>query len=280
MDKYICPKCRKQLTEDNVIRCLCPSCHSIFDKPEIGETVWKSLQAGMKSGHSEHIWKIGRWYEINNEKSNEKDFSASERIVDAMQDVPMEVLAQVEVDGEHFVRQGNKEYWQKIQVVNAWMWEKKYSVALAIFAAELTLQNYEKKYPSGDLPHKAIEAAKKWLKNPTEENRLAANAAGSNAWSAAELAAKLTSASSVRSVWSVIEKAAELAIRSAAQSAWSAAESDALSAKSAAEAAAQSVKSAAELTESAAAEILQKCEDWILQNVGKLKEIKQATDLT
>src|SRR5450830_1450664 len=121
MDKYICPKCRKQLTEDNVIRCVCPSCHSIFDKPESGEkTVWKSLQAGMKSGHSEYIWKIGRWDEINGEKSNEKDFSASERVIDAMQDVPMEVLAQVEVDGEHFVRKGNREYWQKIQIVNAW----------------------------------------------------------------------------------------------------------------------------------------------------------------
>ena len=99
MDKYICPKCRKQLTEDNVTRCVCPFCHSIFDKPEIGRTVWKSLQAGMKSGHSEYIWKIGSWYEINGEKSNEKDFSASERVIDAMQDVPMEVLAQVEVDG-------------------------------------------------------------------------------------------------------------------------------------------------------------------------------------
>ena len=164
MDKYICPKCRKQLTEDNVIRCVCPFCHSIFDQPESGEkTVWKSLQAGMKSGHSEHIWKIGRWYEIDGEKSNEKDFCASERVIDAMQDVPMEVLAQVEVNGEHFIRKGDKEYWQKMQVVNAWKWEKKYSVALAIFAAELTLQNYEKKYPSGDLPHKTIEAAKKWL---------------------------------------------------------------------------------------------------------------------
>jgi len=236
--------------------------------------VWKSLQAGMKSGHSEYIWKIGRWDEINGEKSNEKDFSASERVIDAMQDVPMEVLAQVEVDGEHFVRKGDKEYWQKMQVVNAWKWEKKHSVALAIFSAELTLQNYEKKYPSGDRSHKAIEAAKKWLKNPTEENRLAANLAGSDAWSAAELAAKLTSVASVRSVWSVIEKAAELAIRSAAQSAWSAAESDALSAKAAAESVTLSIKSAAQSADSAAGEIIQKCENWMLQYVAELEEIK------
>lgn len=258
------------------MRCICPFCHSIFDKPAIGgNTVWKSLQGGMKSGHSEDVWNIGRWYEINGEKSNEKDFSASERVIDAMQDVPMEVLAQVEVDGEHFVRKGDKEYWQKMRVINAWKWEKRHSVALAIFAAELVLQNYEKKYPSGDLSHKTIAAAKKWLENPTEENRSAANVAGSDAWSAAELAAKLTSVSSVRSVWSVIEKAAELAIRAAAQAAWSAAESDALSAKAAAEAAVQAARSAAQSSESAVAEIFQKCEDWIQQHVGELKEIKE-----
>ena len=277
MDKYICPKCRKQLTEDNVIRCLCPFCHSIFDKPESGgKTAWKSLQSGMKSGHSEHIWKIQNWHEINGEGSNEKDFFASESITKAMQDVPMEILAQVEVDGEHFVRKGEKEYWQKIQVVNAWKWEKKYSVALAIFGAELVLQNYVNKYPKGDLAHKAIEAAKKWLQNPTEENRSAVNLAGSDAWSAAELAAKLTPVSSFRSVWSVVEKSAELAIRSAAQAAWSAAESDALSAKAAGESVSQSVRSAAELSGQAAEEVLQKCDDWVLQHVAKLEEIKQA----
>ena len=241
--------------------------------------MWKSLQAGMKSGHSEHVWKIERWYEINGDKSNEKDFFASERVIDAMQDVPMEVLAQVEVDGEHFIRKAGKEYWQKIKIVNAWKWEKKHSVALAIFAAELTLQNYKKKYPNGDLLQKTIETAKKWLENSTEENRLAANVAGSDAWSAAELAAKLTSVASVRSVWSVIEKAAELAIRSVAQAAWSAAESDALSAKSAAESVTLSARSAAQAAESAAGEILQKCEDWIMQHVVGLKEIKQIETL-
>lgn len=275
MDKYICPKCRKRLTEDNVIMCVCPSCHSIFDRPDIGGgTVWKALQAGMKSGHSEHIWQRGSWHEIDGEKSNEKDFSASGRVVDAMQDVPMEILAQVEVDGEHFVRKGGKEYWQKIQVVNAWKWEKKRSVALAILAAEMVVQNYEKKYPKGDLAHKTIEAAKKWLENPIEENRLTANAAGSDAWAAAELAAKLTSVATVRSVWSVIEKSAELAIRSAAQAAWSAAELGSLSAKSAAEAVALSAKSAEWVAESAAGTILQKCEDWIMQHVAGLEEIK------
>ncbi len=273
MDKYTCPKCRKQLSEDDIMRSLCHSCHSLFDKPEIGGgNLWKSLQEGMKSGHSEHIWEIGKWREINSDKTNEKDFFASERIIDAMQDAPMEILAEVEVGGERFVGKGNKEYWQKIRVVNAWNWEKKYSVALAIFAAEMVLQNYVQKYPKGDLPHKALEAAKKWLENPMEENRLAANAAGSNAWSAAELAAKLTSVSSVRSVWSIIEKAAEFAIRSAGQSAWAAAETDALSAKAAAEAAVLSARSAGQSTEAAAGQILQQCEDWIQQRVGQLKE--------
>ncbi|MCX5642891.1 MAG: hypothetical protein NTY10_06680 [Candidatus Omnitrophica bacterium] len=275
MDKYICPKCRKQLTEDSVMRCACPFCRCIFDKPDSGgETLWKSLQADMKSGHGEHIWKIGSWEEVNSDRSNEEDFFASESIIKAMQDVPMEVLAQVEVGGERFTGKGNKEYRQKIQVVSAWKWEKKYSVALAVFAAGLALQNYVQKYPKGDLMHKTIEAAKKWLENPTEENRLSANLAGSNAWSAAEEAAKLIPLSLVRSVWSVIEKAAELAIRSAAQAAWSAAESNVLSAKAAAESVALSARSAGQAAESAAEEIIQKCEEWALRHAAELKEIK------
>lgn len=43
---------------------------------------------------------------------------------------------------------------------------------------------FEKGHPNDDRPRKAIEAAKEWLKNPTEENRKAAEAA----WAAAAAA--------------------------------------------------------------------------------------------
>jgi len=44
---------------------------------------------------------------------------------------------------------------------------KENNVRYAIFAAELVLHIYEKKYPNDDSPRKAIEAAKKYLNNST-----------------------------------------------------------------------------------------------------------------
>ena len=62
---------------------------------------------------------------------------------------------------------------------------KKLSVEVAIFAAEKVLHIFEKKYPRDKRPRNAIEAAKGWLNNPSEENRLAADEAASAAVSAA-----------------------------------------------------------------------------------------------
>ena len=95
-------------------------------------------------------------------------------------------------------------------------------VSYAIFAAEQCLSRWEKKYPKDRRPRKAIEAAKKCLKNPSKKNKDAA-------WSA-ESAAR-----SARS--------AESAARSAAESAAWSAESAARSARSA-ESAARSARSA------------------------------------
>ena len=62
---------------------------------------------------------------------------------------------------------------------------KRLSVEVAIFAAEKALPIFEKKYPTDKRPREAIEAAKGWLNNPSEENRLAAAEAASAAVSAA-----------------------------------------------------------------------------------------------
>ena len=59
---------------------------------------------------------------------------------------------------------------------------KEHNVKLAIYSAELVLHIFEDKYPDDDRPRKAIEAAKEYLKNPTEDNR---NASYSAAYSAA-----------------------------------------------------------------------------------------------
>src|SRR3990167_2175163 len=88
-------------------------------------------------------------------------------------------------------------------------WTKKDSVSLAIFSAELVLDNFEKKYPDDKRPREAIEAAKAVLKNDNEKTRDAASAAASAVWSAAAGAASAASAAA-SAVWS-------------AASAWSAA---------------------------------------------------------
>ena len=57
-------------------------------------------------------------------------------------------------------------------------------VSYAVFAAENVIDIYEKKYPEDKRPREAIEAAKKCIKNPTEENKAAAKAAAAAAWAA------------------------------------------------------------------------------------------------
>src|SRR5579871_1002228 len=88
-------------------------------------------------------------------------------------------------------------------------------VLYAVHSAELCLAEFEKKFPKGDRPRKAIEAAKAFVLNPTKENWSAESAARS-----AESAAR----SAARSVWSAKSAAwsAESAAWSAESAAWSA----------------------------------------------------------
>ncbi len=108
-------------------------------------------------------------------------------------------------------------------------------VEYAIDCARHVLPNYEKKYPGDARPRKAIEAAEKWLKAPTEENRISAEYAADFAWYAAvsALYANHDSQSvefAARSAESAAESASWYVDRSTAKSAawfavWSAADS-------------------------------------------------------
>ena len=62
-------------------------------------------------------------------------------------------------------------------------------VSYAVFAAEQVIQIYEKKYPDDKRSREAIEAAKKCIKNPSEKNKKAADAAADAAAHAAAYAA-------------------------------------------------------------------------------------------
>ncbi len=122
---------------------------------------------------------------------------------------------------------------------------RKDKIRYAIFAAQQTIENFEKFFPDDKRPRQAIEAALTYLNKPTKANQSAAESARSAAESAA-----WSAWSAAWSAWSAAWSA-ESAARSAAESArsaWSAA----WSAESAARSAAESARRAAESARSAA----------------------------
>jgi len=76
--------------------------------------------------------------------------------------------------------------------------DKPTSVKLACIFAKHVLGIYEKKYPDEKRPRHAIEAALKWLKEPTEENHKAAAAAAAYAADAYAAAAAYAARKSER----------------------------------------------------------------------------------
>ena len=145
---------------------------------------FKFLRNGMKSQHNDYQWTIGKWHKTECVKLCH-GFNCSRRIIDAMSYVQGEILAEVEVRGTHFTGD-DKSTHAEMKIIRVWKWQKKDSIALSIFAAELVLKNFESVFPADDRPRKAIEAAKKYSDEPTEENQNAAR----SAWSAAESAAR------------------------------------------------------------------------------------------
>jgi len=94
-------------------------------------------------------------------------------------------------------------------------------VSYAVFAAELVIDIFEKKYPDDKHPREAIEAAKKCIKNPSDENKEeAARAANSASYSAARAAYWAACAASAASAadsaaWGAVNAADSAADRSA-----------------------------------------------------------------
>ena len=125
--------------------------------------LYKFLREGLKSDSGDHTWTLGKWYKINGKlEICHNGFHASKTALQALGYVKGEILAEVEVRGKSVV-EDDKECWSEMRVVKAYKWQKKDSVSLAIYAAELVIDFYEKKYPKDDRPRKAIEAAKAYL---------------------------------------------------------------------------------------------------------------------
>ena len=162
--------------------------------------LWKFLRTGLKSDSGDTKWCLNKWEHEDELDICEKGFHASTTPLQALKYVGGEIVAQVEVKGTSII-QDDKECWSDMRIVKAYHWTKKDSVALAIFAAELVIENYEKKYPNDTRPRDAIEAAKKVLADDTEENRSAWSAAWS-AWSE-ESAASAASAAKMKLIASL-----------------------------------------------------------------------------
>jgi len=220
---------------------------------------YKFLLKGNKSSNGDFKWKIGEWYTHEGElEMCSSGFHCSKGIYQAFSYVQGEILSEVEVKGKHQT-QDDKEVWEKMRVVKTWKWQKKDSVLFSIYAAYLCLNNFEKLYPNDKRPREAIEAAERYIKNPTKKNQTAAE-------SAAESAARSAAESAARSAaWS-----AASAARSAASAAWSA-ESAAWSAESAAASAARSAASAA--WSAAASAVYKKLDKWMLNHLKDMEEL-------
>lgn len=141
---------------------------------------WKFLNevnGKIKSANGDLTWQIGKWKTHKGKlKICKQGLHCSKGVYQAFSYIQGEILAEVECDGRKQV-QDDKEVYSKMRIVRAYKWQKKDSVELAIYAARLVLKYFEKKYPKDKQPRKAIEAAEKYVKNPTEKNRLAARAA-------------------------------------------------------------------------------------------------------
>ena len=171
------------------------------------------IDGKIKSNNGDCEWKIGEWKHEDKIDMCHSGFHCSKKIWEAFSYVQGEILAKVEVKGESKSDE-DKEVYTDMRIIRAWKWQKKVSVELAIYSAELCIDGFEKVYPNDNRPRKAIEAAKKWLLEPTKENQSAAwsaawsaRSAWSAAWSAAESAAESV-AESARSAWSAAWSAA------------------------------------------------------------------------
>ena len=222
--------------------------------------LWKSLKlqdGKIVSDYDCSEWIIGEWRTVPKPKQECKGLNCCENIVDAMGYVAMEVLAQVEIKGEKIVGT-DKITSEKMRIVKAWKWEKKDSVALAVYSSELCIENFEKFYPNNNQPRAAIESAKAWLGNSCLEMESAARSAAWSAWSS-ELAGS-----------------AESAAGSSGSAAWSAAESAAGSAGSARSAAGSSGSAARSAARSSGSAARSDIQNWIETHIPELEELRQA----
>jgi hypothetical protein len=136
------------------------------------------------SEHGTQEWEIGKKYSVKGKiECCRNGYHASNTPLDALNYVNGEVLAICEGGGDSDI-QSDKSAWQNMTITKAYKWQKVDNVALAIYFAEKVIGIYEANYPGDNRPRNAIDAAKKWLAEPTKDNENAARAAADAAYAA------------------------------------------------------------------------------------------------
>jgi hypothetical protein len=179
----------------------------------------------IRSQHGETAWELNAWQpEVLPVRLCSRGYHASDRILDALSYVQGGVLARVEVRGES-ASESDKSVHSGMRAVKLYRWSKADSVVLAIYSAELVLPLYEQAHPGDDRPRRAVDAARAWLQDPSEENRAASDAASDAAYSAASDAAYSAASDAASSAaWAAFSAAwaAYSAAWSASRAAWAA----------------------------------------------------------
>ena len=147
-------------------------------------TGWKFLirsKAGrIVSDYDGSPWVIGEWREHEGMLEECLGFNCSPTIPQALRFVQGTVVAEVEYEGD-VVESQMKMTARRMRLLRVWEWGKEDSVRLAIDAAESVIRLNESSYPNDKRPRAAIEAAKRWLEEPSNENRQAAIEAAADA---------------------------------------------------------------------------------------------------
>ena len=130
------------------------------------------------------------------------------------------MLAQVEIAGK-VIKGDDKITCEKMRILHAYRWEKRDSVEMSVYAAELVVENFEKVFPNDTRVRDTINLVNKYLTDPSSVTEDKLRSAWSAAWSAGSAAESAESAA-----WSAesAESAARSAALSAESAAWSAAD--------------------------------------------------------
>ena len=145
----------------------------------------------LKSKNGEVQWEIGKWQKHDGElKLCKSGFHASKEPLYSLNYVFGSRWFICEARGK-ILEDDDKFCAEEMRLLREIPDLKRLMVRFAVDCAKRCLPRFEKVFPEDERPREAIEAAEVWFKNPTEENRRAAeSAAESAAWSAAGLAAE------------------------------------------------------------------------------------------